>query len=159
MMMVKSCTDGGSRTGVALLAPERYDGNMSPLSLATAPKQLTLNFDSNTPKHHDPPPTLTTTHTMSSPRALTALARSRPTYSLLIAATGRTSSFSLAFSTVARRQKPAVEGPPPANFRITPPPRYNEQKESVWDQAGKYFLLTEMARGMYVLLEQFFRPP
>ncbi|KAK4614172.1 NADH-ubiquinone oxidoreductase [Fulvia fulva] len=96
---------------------------------------------------------------MSSPRALTALARSRPTYSLLIAATGRTSSFSLAFSTVARRQKPAVEGPPPANFRITPPPRYNEQKESVWDQAGKYFLLTEMARGMYVLLEQFFRPP
>jgi NADH dehydrogenase (ubiquinone) Fe-S protein 8 len=24
---------------------------------------------------------------------------------------------------------------------------------------GKFFLMTEMARGMYVLLEQFFRPP
>jgi len=29
----------------------------------------------------------------------------------------------------------------------------------VWDQAGNYFLLTEMMRGMYVVLEQFFRPP
>jgi NADH dehydrogenase (ubiquinone) Fe-S protein 8 len=27
------------------------------------------------------------------------------------------------------------------------------------DQAGNYFLLTEMMRGMWVLLEQFFRPP
>ena len=27
------------------------------------------------------------------------------------------------------------------------------------DKAGKYFLLGEMARGMYVVLEQFFRPP
>jgi hypothetical protein len=27
------------------------------------------------------------------------------------------------------------------------------------DRVGKYFLLTEMARGMYVVLEQFFRPP
>jgi NADH dehydrogenase (ubiquinone) Fe-S protein 8 len=27
------------------------------------------------------------------------------------------------------------------------------------DRAGKYFLLMEMFRGMYVSLEQFFRPP
>lgn len=27
------------------------------------------------------------------------------------------------------------------------------------DKVGKYFLLAEMARGMYLLLEQFFRPP
>ncbi|KAK4497909.1 hypothetical protein PRZ48_010564 [Zasmidium cellare] len=97
---------------------------------------------------------------MSSPRALTALARSRPTYSLLTAA-GRT-SFAPAFSTSTRRQRTAggaTEGPPPDGFRIAPPKRWNENKESVWDQAGKYFLLTEMARGMYVLLEQFFRPP
>lgn len=96
---------------------------------------------------------------MSSPRALTALARSRPTYALLTAV-GRTSG--PAFSSIARRQRTAggaTEGPPPDGFRIPPPAKWNEQKESVWDQAGKYFLLTEMARGMYVLLEQFFRPP
>lgn len=97
---------------------------------------------------------------MSSPRALTALARSRPTYSLLTAS-GRT-SFAPAFSTSTRSQRTAggaTEGPPPDGFRIAPPARWNENKESVWDQAGKYFLLTEMARGMYVLMEQFFRPP
>ena len=27
------------------------------------------------------------------------------------------------------------------------------------DKASNYFLLTEMLRGMYVVLEQFFRPP
>lgn len=104
-----------------------------------------------------PPPLIHIT--MSSPRALTALARSRPTQNLLYTAVGRTA----AFSTVPRRQKPqlggSAEGPPPDGFRIPTPRRWNETKESIWDQAGKYFLLTEMARGMYVLLEQFFRPP
>jgi NADH dehydrogenase (ubiquinone) Fe-S protein 8 len=89
---------------------------------------------------------------MSSPRALTALARSRSAYSLLHATAGRPAA---AFSTSARR----LEGTSPAGFRIPTPRKWNEQKESLWDQAGKYFLLTEMARGMYVLLEQFFRPP
>ncbi|ESU14190.1 hypothetical protein FGSG_07867 [Fusarium graminearum PH-1] len=28
-----------------------------------------------------------------------------------------------------------------------------------WTAWGKFFLMTEMARGMYVLLEQYFRPP
>ena len=27
------------------------------------------------------------------------------------------------------------------------------------DKASNYFLLTEMLRGMYVVMEQFFRPP
>lgn len=27
------------------------------------------------------------------------------------------------------------------------------------DRAANYFLMTEMMRGMYVLMEQFFRPP
>jgi NADH dehydrogenase (ubiquinone) Fe-S protein 8 len=42
---------------------------------------------------------------------------------------------------------------------MTPPPRWNQPKDSLMDYAGKYFLLGEMARGMYVLLEQYFRPP
>lgn len=102
----------------------------------------------------------TSQHTMSAPRTLIALARSRPATTSRIAAAATRSA---AFSTGAVRSKPALggqtEGPPPDGFRIPPPQRWNEQKESVWDQAGKYFLLTEMMRGMYVLLEQFFRPP
>ena len=34
-----------------------------------------------------------------------------------------------------------------------------DEGESSLDKAGKYFLMTEMLRGMYVVLEQFFRPP
>jgi NADH dehydrogenase (ubiquinone) Fe-S protein 8 len=50
-------------------------------------------------------------------------------------------------------------GPPPQGFRLPKPERWDESKESGLDKAGKFFLLTEMARGMYVVLEQFFRPP
>lgn len=50
-------------------------------------------------------------------------------------------------------------GPPPPGFRLPKPERWDQSKESSLDKAGKYFLLTEMARGMYVVLEQFFRPP
>jgi NADH dehydrogenase (ubiquinone) Fe-S protein 8 len=50
-------------------------------------------------------------------------------------------------------------GPPPKNFRLQPPKEWDQEQEGALDKAGKYFLLTEMARGMYVLLEQFFRPP
>lgn len=50
-------------------------------------------------------------------------------------------------------------GPPPKGFRLPPPKKWDEQDETTFDRLGKYFLLTEMARGMYVLLEQFFRPP
>ncbi|KAM7184009.1 oxidoreductase-like protein [Rhypophila sp. PSN 637] len=50
-------------------------------------------------------------------------------------------------------------GPPPKGFRLPPPRKWDEEPEALFDKLGKYFLLTEMARGMYVLLEQFFRPP
>lgn len=60
-------------------------------------------------------------------------------------------------TTSRRHALPA--GPPPANFRLPRPPRWNESKQSSLDKAGNYFLLTEMMRGMYVVLEQFFRPP
>ncbi|MCJ1324646.1 hypothetical protein MMC10_001308 [Thelotrema lepadinum] len=63
-----------------------------------------------------------------------------------------------AFSTSAPRSA-TPSGPPPPGFRLPRQPRWDESKESSLDKAGKYFLLTEMARGMYVVLEQFFRPP
>jgi len=42
---------------------------------------------------------------------------------------------------------------------MRPPTEWHEEKEGTLTKVGKYFLLTEMARGMYVLMEQFFRPP
>ncbi|KHN97446.1 NADH-ubiquinone oxidoreductase 23 kDa subunit [Metarhizium album ARSEF 1941] len=50
-------------------------------------------------------------------------------------------------------------GPPPKNFRTSRHTEWPWDKETTLDRLGKYFLLTEMARGMYVLMEQFFRPP
>ena len=50
-------------------------------------------------------------------------------------------------------------GPPPKGFRLPRPPKWDEEKDSTLDRAGKYFLLQEMFRGMYLLLEQFVRPP
>merc|ERR1712098_122128 len=49
-------------------------------------------------------------------------------------------------------------GPPPKGFRLPKPKRFDEG-ESAADKASNYFLLTEMFRGMYVVMEQFFRPP
>ncbi|KAK4071718.1 uncharacterized protein Triagg1_5956 [Trichoderma aggressivum f. europaeum] len=51
------------------------------------------------------------------------------------------------------------KGPPPQNFRTSKQVEWVWEKDSLLDRLGKYFLMTEMARGMYVLLEQFFRPP
>lgn len=50
-------------------------------------------------------------------------------------------------------------GPPPKDFRTSRRTEWPWDKESTLDRMGKFFLMTEMARGMYVLLEQFFRPP
>lgn len=97
--------------------------------------------------------------TMSAPRAITALARTarlQQRHATSIRASAIASR--AAFSSSARINA-TTEGAPPAGFRATRPPRWNERKDSVWDQAGNYFLLTEMLRGMYVVLEQFFRPP
>lgn len=51
------------------------------------------------------------------------------------------------------------KGPPPQGFRTSKQIEWVWEKDSLLDRMGKYFLMTEMARGMYVLLEQFFRPP
>lgn len=131
---------------------------ISSTSLATAVQSFPSSFGTTTRHRHLATPIPHTTHEMASPRAITALARSRPTYSLLSAAAGRPAAFST--GVVRQRAHEAkAEGLPPQGFRLPTPRKWNENKESIWDAAGKYFLLTEMARGMYVLLEQFFRPP
>lgn len=50
-------------------------------------------------------------------------------------------------------------GPPPQKFRTSKRVEWAWDRESTLDRMGKFFLMTEMARGMYVLLEQFFRAP
>jgi NADH dehydrogenase (ubiquinone) Fe-S protein 8 len=60
---------------------------------------------------------------------------------------------------LCRRSYATPAGPPPKGFRLPRQPNWDEEKESTLDRMGKYFLMTEMARGMYLLMEQFFRPP
>jgi len=68
------------------------------------------------------------------------------------------------FSTTNRRfavneEKPDSKLPSVTpNFRLNVNPGWGED-ESALDQAGRYFLMMEMMRGMYVVLEQFFRAP
>ncbi|KAL5598306.1 hypothetical protein BROUX41_003635 [Berkeleyomyces rouxiae] len=50
-------------------------------------------------------------------------------------------------------------GTPISRFRVKPKRTWDQDPESTLDKTGKFFLLTEMARGMYLLMEQFFRPP
>ena len=96
--------------------------------------------------------------TMSSSRTLSALGRSRPACRAITRSTKSHTPFAATFSTSSQRQATS-QGPPPPGFRLPKPMEARERKDSVWDQAANYFLLTEMARGMWVLLEQFFRPP
>lgn len=67
---------------------------------------------------------------------------------------GSTANFS---SSVSRAATPS--GPPQPGFRLAPPKRWDQSEESSLDKASKYFLMAELFRGMYVVLEQFFRPP
>ena len=99
---------------------------------------------------------------MSAPRTITALARASPTSATAFLARSAfrpaNTTAAAAFSTTSRTSASGV-GAPPANFRPARPLRFDEKKDSLFDHAGNYFLLTEMFRGMYVVLEQFFRPP
>ncbi|KAI9731465.1 MAG: hypothetical protein M1818_007855 [Claussenomyces sp. TS43310] len=91
------------------------------------------------------------------------VARGHSTTSLLNGARTFTPSqamrLSASFSTTPLQPYATPSGPPPSGFRLPKPQRWDQSKESGLDKAGKYFLMTEMARGMYVVLEQFFRPP
>ncbi|KAK3314002.1 oxidoreductase-like protein [Apodospora peruviana] len=62
-------------------------------------------------------------------------------------------------SPIGPRAYATPSGPPPKGFRLPPPKSWEDETEGTFTKLGKYFLLTEMFRGMYVLLEQFFRAP
>jgi NADH dehydrogenase (ubiquinone) Fe-S protein 8 len=67
---------------------------------------------------------------------------------------GSTANFS---SSVIRAATPA--GPPQAGFRLPVQKTWETDGKSAINRASEYFLLMEMFRGMYVVIEQFFRPP
>ena len=75
---------------------------------------------------------------------------SRPPSSSLARATSQFHTSS------SRNATPA--GPPPQGYRLPRPARFDEGENTI-NKASNYFLLTEIFRGMYVVLEQFFRPP
>lgn len=98
---------------------------------------------------------------MATTKPITMLvARSRP-LTTLTASTIRTFTPVASRATFSTSQFRAATpaGPPPPGFRLPKPVRWNESKESTMDKAGKYFLMSELFRGMYVVLEQYFRPP
>ncbi|RDW67951.1 putative NADH-ubiquinone oxidoreductase subunit 3 [Coleophoma cylindrospora] len=98
---------------------------------------------------------------MASAKPLTMLVvRSRPSIASSISARAfAPSAIPLAaFSTTPFRAA-TPSGPPPAGFRLPKPVRWDQSETSSLDKAGKYFLLSEMFRGMYVVMEQYFRPP
>jgi hypothetical protein len=50
-----------------------------------------------------------------------------------------------------------ASGPPPSGFRLPPENKFGHV--GLADKTSNYFLLGEMFRGMWILMEQFFRPP
>ncbi|KAK9457684.1 hypothetical protein V1511DRAFT_494309 [Dipodascopsis uninucleata] len=61
-------------------------------------------------------------------------------------------------SVTANRAPEPAPGAMPEGYRLGAPERWYEG-ESALDRAGKFFLMAEMFRGMYVCLEQFYRAP
>ncbi len=76
---------------------------------------------------------------------------------LLAAATSPATS--TATTMTARRTYATPVRAPPKGFRVRPRPEWDADPQSRVDKLGNYFMLLEMLRGMYVLMEQFFRPP
>ncbi|KAK9449264.1 uncharacterized protein V1518DRAFT_415530 [Limtongia smithiae] len=66
--------------------------------------------------------------------------------------------FSRAFSASPISPAKPSPQPYPAGFRVSPIEAWNEG-ESALDRAGRFYLMAELFRGMYVVLEQYFRAP
>ena len=96
---------------------------------------------------------------MASARSFSTLSRARPLSLILNRSLAHGNTYTAAAFSTAFRLSATPAGPPPSGFRLPRKERWDESKESSLDKAGNYFLLTEMLRGMYVVLEQFFRPP
>lgn len=59
---------------------------------------------------------------------------------------------------ISSKRAATSSGAPAPNFRLPRAGHWDDGRNAL-DKAGEYFLLTEILRGMYVVLEQFFKPP
>lgn len=62
-------------------------------------------------------------------------------------------------SAVASKAAGNEQATPPQGFRLHRPRKWDEPLEPALDSHTKYFLLSEMLRGMWVVVEQYFRAP
>jgi NADH dehydrogenase (ubiquinone) Fe-S protein 8 len=95
---------------------------------------------------------------------MATLARARPQATasavLRTAANPQFSRVLVASFSNSARAAALPAGPPPAGYRIPKTKRWDDAGEmSALDKTSNRFLLTEMVRGMWVVLEQFFRAP
>lgn len=93
---------------------------------------------------------------MTSLKSICLLAGRRP--ALLLHHNYPFPASAIPFSTNSVRRHATPRPPPPTGFRIGRQETWEDGGSSL-DKAAKYFLMSEMARGMYVVLEQFFRAP
>ncbi|CAZ81775.1 unnamed protein product [Tuber melanosporum] len=91
-----------------------------------------------------------------SARPTRTLLASSKSHTLLLPASSILATHHFSTSHIARYATP--RGPLPSGLRTNRTPNW-EEGESALDKAGRIFLMTEMLRGMYVVLEQFFRAP
>lgn len=144
----KGMTEGGNQTRLKTSNLKRHQrARLQPQSTSLSPL---------------PTPSIEVSLTMASSKPVARLVAYRGPSPFLLSS--RQPLRQSTFVPVARFSQSAVQsatpsGPPPAGFRLPPQKRWDQGDESSLDKASKYFLLAEMFRGMYVVLEQFFRPP
>lgn len=96
----------------------------------------------------------------SSPLGVSTLLRQKAfSTSSILHATSSTPATSTSNAVTPSYPTGTPEAVPPLGYRIPPPPTWEESYETAVDKATKYFLLSEMVRGMWVVLEQYFRAP
>lgn len=142
-----------------MLKPQSTTPTLSPPSVNWhARRQLPLSTSSTGPR------TLVTNH-----EPLLAMAPALHASTTMLAARAQLPRASTSASSAALRNLVQMQmqqrgyatpnGPPPQNFRTSKRVEWAWEKDNTLDRLGKYFLLSEMGRGMYLLMEQFFRPP
>jgi NADH dehydrogenase (ubiquinone) Fe-S protein 8 len=87
------------------------------------------------------------------------LANSIPRRAVLLGSRANFSTSRIIASAFVNKAVGTEQSVPPQGFRLHRPRKWDEPVESALDSHTKYFLLSEMIRGMWVVVEQYFRAP
>jgi NADH dehydrogenase (ubiquinone) Fe-S protein 8 len=96
---------------------------------------------------------------MASSRPVSVLARSSRATNAQLSSLHPFHRAAIAHFSTSLPRSATPAGPPPKGFRMPPPKKWDEGETGVFDKAGNWFLMSELWRGAYVVLEQYFRPP